>query len=104
MSCIDFTSLGWPHPVGMQGRRQRGGRGAVAPPGILDLQEKLICMPMQWHRKIFCKGGLIVVWPRPPQLRILAKTERGWNSRLGSHRSIIISVVDLSLCTFDFET
>ncbi len=31
----------------------------------------------QWRRKIFCKGGLAT--PSPT-----AKTERGWNSRLGS--------------------
>ncbi len=36
---------------------------------------------MQWRRKIFCKGGAdsSLATPSPT-----AKTERGWNLRLGS--------------------
>ena len=55
----------------------------------------------QWRRKIFCKGGLIVVWPRPPQLCIL---ERGWNSRLYRLTDIIISAVDHHFALLTFET
>ena len=40
----------------------------------------------QWCRNIFCKGGLIVVWPRPPNF---AKTVRGQRRLDTRHNNIM---------------